>query len=478
MIRTASILTVLVAGLAAVVCQAAAAGTAPEGLEAMFARAATATWPQTTVDDTRDVGTSVGVAIEPGTGFPYVSYYDTGSSDLWFARFVGHGGNCGDSGSWQCQMIASSGDVGSYNSIAVRAGGDSTEVVIAFYDATTYSLRYASGLCDAAGCAWTLNTISSGVASLLMVGRYNSVAYDSHGSPYIAYQTVSTVGDESVQVAHFLVDGGGNCGVGSMAGSWQCDTIMSGPGLGTYASIVVTSTNFPRVAFFDPVAGRPYVAVRLGNTSGNCGPENRWLCRSPFTIIRESGQSVSLYLDHMEATRLAFLDTTTPDHMQVVYATYVGLNGNCGYSDDSSHYEWQCDVIADDVGNVGSGRTVAIVGDADGRPMIAYRDASSDLGPPILKLARPYSAVPDASTNCGPYINPVHMWYCAPLDIGGSNQQEAAGLAFARGVDGVAVAYHELNTYVYPEVGNLKVMNEAPLVFKDGFETGDTTQWQ
>ena len=63
---------------------------------------------------------------------------------------------------------------------------------------------------------------------------------------------------------------------------------------------------------------------------------------------------------------------------------YVGVNGNCGFSSSTSHFEWQCDVIDDDIGDVGTGRTVAITGDPSGAPMIAFRDASSDFGATVL----------------------------------------------------------------------------------------------
>jgi hypothetical protein len=321
-------------------------------------------------------------------------------------------------------------------------------------------------------CTFYTYTIQSGNPSALQrSGLHTSLSRDYDGTLLFAYQATSGVGAESVRVASW-VGTGGNCGEGALAGVYQCDAIMSGEGLGTFTSIAYEwDAQRPHIAFYDPTAGRPWYAVRVG-TGGNCGPSNSWYCTSPYTDGHDTGASMSLFLDSSAAPHLAFLDSTTE---QLVYATYVGTNGNCGYSGGSFEYQWQCDVI-DDVGPVAATRTVAMAADVAGRPVIAYRDASS-AGPTALALAQPVEAAPPYATpNCGPVIM-FYTWYCSALDAGGVFQNEAAAVSIAANDHAMAIAYHELSTVISPE-GNLKVLNRwVDAMFEDGFESGDTGAW-
>lgn len=156
-------------------------------LENVLASRSTESWTEITVDSTRDVGAFVSVAIEPLTGAPFVSYYEGVAGDLWFAHYVGSGGNCGPAGSWHCQLVASTGDVGRYNAIAVRRSlaGD-LFVIISFYDATNYDLKVAQAFCPDA-CSFVVSTIQSGTA-LTARGLHTSVGYADDGAPWISYQ--------------------------------------------------------------------------------------------------------------------------------------------------------------------------------------------------------------------------------------------------------------------------------------------------
>ena len=51
-----------------------------------------------------EAGQYVSMARNPETGQLFAAYYNQTSKDLWLARNVGSGGNCGD-GSWTCSQI-------------------------------------------------------------------------------------------------------------------------------------------------------------------------------------------------------------------------------------------------------------------------------------------------------------------------------------------------------------------------------------
>lgn len=447
-----------------------AAQTAGE-LESVLASRSPESWTEITVDSTRDVGTYLSAAIEPLTGAPFLSYYEGVAGDLWFAHYVASGGNCGPASSWHCQLVASTGDVGKYNAIAVhRSGSGDVSAIISFYDATNYDLKVAQADCTDT-CSFVISTIQSG-ASITPRGLHTAVAYSPSGVPWISYQSMFATGNEAARVAAY-VGTGGNCGVGGEVGKWQCDTILSSEGIGDYTAIAFDGEGRPHIAFYDPVAGYPYYAVRIG-TGGTCGPGNAWLCRSSFINTHDTGQSIALFVEPDATPHLAYVDLTTEE---LIYAAYVGSAGNCGFSSVSLEWEWQCDVIDEAIGVVGSGRTVAIAGDVHGAPMIAYRDASSDVSAPKLMFAQPYYAAPaTAVPNCGP-IDLFYTWVCTVLDLGSDVQEEAAAVAMHSSAAGVTIAYHELDTYAFPAEGNLKVKWSPSLIFVDGFESANWSRW-
>ncbi len=440
------------------------------GLEGFLASTPEGAWSETTIDTTRDVGNYLDVAILAGTGVPYVSYYDRSDADLWFARFVGVGGNCGPNNTWSCQLVESTGDVGRFNSIAVRDAGSVVQVIITYL--TGSSLGYSWGECSATGCAFTPYLIQTGTTNVVSRGLHTSVEFGSNGYPYISYQTLTNTNSGYAMIATRTF-GSGNCGIGAVAGLWQCDTIMNAQGLGAYTSVAIDDFGRPNVAFYDADAGRPYHAVRIGS-GGTCGPGNSWYCLSPYINTHDAGKSISAFIEPDGTPHVAYVDDTTDE---MVYASYVGSSGNCGFSSITLQFEWQCDVIDDEIGPVGDGRTVAIVGDAAGEPMIAYRDASDPIGPPVLMFAQPYHVAPaGAVPNCGP-IDLFYTWNCTMVDNAGAYQEEAAAVAMAFDVNGVAIAYHELDTYAFPSEGNLKVIVHSIPFFADGFETGDLSRW-
>ncbi len=477
-------------GLAAVVIAVAALGVGPlaaqssaaaPGLEELLANTTTSDWTDgATVDSTRDVGAYVGVALEAGTGAPYVSYYDKTNGGLWFARFLSANGNCGPNNSWECQLVDGINDTGLYNSIAVHPLPTYSEVAIAYHDVTLHSLKVAIGTCGPPtpdrspvegtilplGCGFTIYTIAAGVTNLSSDGQYTSVVFDSDGVPYVAYQHVAYFGDDTVRVAYPVSAGTGNCGTGAAANNWQCDSILSGAGLGSYTAIVVDPVDRPAIGFYDAGNGVPMYALKVG-PGGNCGPSNTWSCESLELPSHDTGRSATLFVGQGGTTHLAYLDSTTAQN-ELIYAKKVVSGGNCGPTG-----AWQCDVIVDDVGAVGIGRVVAMTGGHVGEPLIAYREATSDYGG-VLRLAQPLATAPAGSVgNCGP----MYSWACSSLDVGGSWLDEAAAVAISRSSTGCAVAYHELDTYFYPAEGNLKVTMDIALIFKDGFGSGDASAW-
>ncbi len=402
--------------------------------------AANAPWFISTVDSAVGFCSHVSVAIDPDSGTTYISYYDETNTALKMAKHVGSGGNCGPNDSWSCQTIDSSEDVGKYSSIAINPA--SGEAGIAYHDATNGKLKYAYRSC-APLCWWVNITVDQGIFPVSFTGLYTSLKYHSNGTAYIAYYFNNPSGVDALMVASY-VGSGGNCGYGTVAGEWQCDTIQTGEGVGQYASLALDGSGQPRIAYYDGGTTALMYAYNNGVS---------WTRREILPV--NSGLYASLAVD-VNNGDLPHIAHYNPSTGKLGYAVYVGSNGNCGFNSSSTKFEWQCDEIA----TMGTGthprtRDVSLAVDKAGFPIIAY---SWYYGTPFsirgFSWVRPAAALGLQSGNCGPQ----DLWQCEGIDGAWTGDYSAiavspSGLAtIAYNVSqypgGLRVAYQQFQVYL------------------------------
>jgi hypothetical protein len=436
-------------------------------------------WIETAVSDW-NVGPHLAVATDPETGETFISYYDHVNGDLYLARTGAPGpGNCGPSDAWTCLLLDSAGDVGQYNSIAVGGEGPNAMVWISYYDATNAALKAVRGLANrpTGEFEFTVHTIDTGNSGTnLFKGKHTAVVLNPTGYAHIAYQYSNLFSHipEAQLYARQVAPNTGNCGEGDVANDWQCDLIFNEEGVGEFAAIDIVGYEYVTIAFYDSDRGYPFVATYAGS-GGNCGPSLSWLCRTVEHTTFDTGKYLSLYIEDSGAPHLAYYNETDGT---LEYATFVNSGGNCGFSSASLQWEWQCDWI-DDIGSSLTSMGIAIEEDNNGYPIIAYQDVPVPIGPAALKVARPYAAVDwNPNPNCGPIVDPFYSWVCEMMDDGGSTLDEADAVSIALDSGGGAVvAYRELDSYPFPAEGAIKVAREAPIVFFNGFDSGDFSYW-
>lgn len=151
------------------------------------------------------VGTYANLAVGSG-GAAWVSAYDATYGDL-VAAVAPASGRVADSawefvdgvpaspvvvpgGKVRGGVKAAGDDVGLYTSIALTPSG---EPVIAYYDRTHASLRYAA---RSAG-TWTSYVLDSGAPGAKDVGKYTSITVDALGRPGVAYLALVTDGEDT-----------------------------------------------------------------------------------------------------------------------------------------------------------------------------------------------------------------------------------------------------------------------------------------
>jgi hypothetical protein len=378
-------------------------------------------------------------SIAMGNGATNISYYDATSQELKLARYPSKGGICGPNNSWSCQTVDSDGDVGQYSSVATADPLTGHGPGIAYYDATHNGLKFAEYVCLPGPCALVVSTIRS--SQTTPVGKYPSLKYDSTGSPHIAFQAIASNGTALLVYAH-KVSSGGMC-LDAATVTWQCDIIDYGPDLGSFISLDLNTFDQPRIAYYDANSGDLKYAFYLGTGTGNCA-FGTWECMK-VDSAGDVGRFVSMQVDHTwNHAHVAYYDATNG---KLKYAYYAGGSGNCGDSYLGSTV-WRCETID----TMGTGLTLAGVSvavNAKGFPFIAYLDASADIGPTTLKLARPWYFAPGETLNCGPADDPApHSWVCNTLDIGGSETNEADYVSIAFDSSGLAkIAYYESDSY-------------------------------
>lgn len=411
--------------------------------------AANARWFIDEIDTPGDTGQYTSVAINPSNDTTYISYYDAANKNLRLAmnRGFGSGGNCGPNNSWLCQTVDSGGDVGMYSSIAVNplTGG----IGIAYYDAINGQLKYAYGeIC--ATCSWSINAIDKTISfPPASVGKYASLKFNNLGWPSIAYYFENTSGVDALMVASYRASGG-DCGYGTQADKWDCDTIITGEGVGQYASLAIDDLGDRHVAYYDGGNGDLWYA-RSG-TPANCGPSNIWLC-IPVDSASDVGKYASLYVDNGDDFHIAYYDATAD---KLKYAVEVSGGGNCGVFGSA-----QCESI-DDMYTDSHPLGVSMAEDAGGYPLIAYQSDNNS-----LNIARPLAALGllAGGGNCGPE-NPFSTWYCETIDRSGKYIPYRNGdyISIALSRSGLAtIAYNE---FITASDGNMAVAYQRFQVFE------------
>lgn len=397
--------------LALVVIPGQAQGTPalPEGLTSV----GSFYWYTDLLDETDDRGTHTAIAFDIYNSTAWISYYDESYDNLMVAHQVSSGGNCGPNNGWKCETVDEIGNVGLYNAIDVYpdptpGGTNGRRVGVSYYDATNHALKFAEYLCLPI-CYWYLTTIESGTTSpsVPAYGLYTSIKYDISGTPHIAYYYSNPSGDDALRYA-YRVSSGGNCGVGSAVGKWQCVSVDTGILLGQYTSLELAYAGTlvkPYIAYYDGGAGDLRLAQYEGMGGGGGCTHPYWYCLTIDGTDADVGKFASLRLSSV--LRLAYYDAT---NNKVKFASSVaGGTGNCGGT------AFRCFAIEET--NL-STRGLSLAVDGDGQPLVAYRYVSEGFSQ--LRVAQPIEALGLSKGNCGPLgMDLNYTWQCQSVDTAG-----------------------------------------------------------
>jgi hypothetical protein len=284
-------------------------------------------WSVTTVDASDRAGQYASLALDP-TGpdhHPRIAYYDAAQSkkNLKYAAW--------DGASWSLQIVDSAGDVGQFASLALTAAGNPR---IAYYDATGNQLKYVENN----GAGWDAPVIVDAGGD---VGQYASLALDASDKPRIAYYDAA-----NKDLKYAAWDGS----------SWVIETVKGTDDVGQYASLALEPVSgLPRIAYYDATQKDLKYAAWNGTD---------WAIEA-VDAAGDVGQHASLALDASGQPRIAYYDST---YRNLKYASWNGSS-------------WDIEPV-DAAGDVGKFASLRL--DADGKARIAYYNATAQ----DLKLAQ------------------------------------------------------------------------------------------
>ncbi|GEM_PF-5200341 len=301
------------------------------------------------------------VAIQPGSGYPAVSYqvYTNTTSGLGYAWFVGTGGNCAGNSAWNCTTVESiNGLVGFRSSLAFNSHG--TPSIAYRTSASELKLAVYAGGPSADSCNgnadWGCEVVDTGLGTTS--GR-PSLVLDSSDIPIISYLDSQ---NDQMKLATVVFSGGTGCSGGDYPGSWSCNVVSAVPGYNYLDSSMVLASDSQVLISFAPgmlklaTVDIPVVTPAIEVVDAiNGGGSN----------------SLDLYRGD---PWIAYTDANTSHALRLAHRVGAG-NGNCG--DDSA---WQCDVL-DSTGSVGQDPSLQI--NSSGVAYISYYDETNK----DLKLA-------------------------------------------------------------------------------------------
>jgi hypothetical protein len=349
-------------------------------------------WATEQVDTSQDVGLLTSLALNPGSHFPSISYYDQTNYSLKYASWGGS--------TWSNQVV-DTGRVGTHSSLAFYSTNMTNMPAISYTSADPI-LKVANGVKFASwnGSSWNTQFVQSGSN----LGEYTSLAIDGMGRPRIAYY------DRGAGALKYATRNNA---------TWNIQTVDTG-NVGLYSSLKLDSFGNPRIAYHDEANGTLKYAAWDGST---------W----HYTTVDASthvGSHPSLALTSTGDPIISYHDTTNADLKVAQYlngAWYVGAidtNGVVGFAsslaldpvsnlpriayasgnpttDTDLKYAywdgsaWQFETI-DAPGIVGEYVSLAL-DPGTGTPMVSYYDRTNG----DLKFAMPAGALMPEPTTLG-----------------------------------------------------------------------------
>ncbi|WKZ81704.1 MAG: cell wall-binding repeat-containing protein [Acidimicrobiia bacterium] len=291
-----------------------------------------------TVDNTANLGYYTSLALD-SSGYPVIAYYDATNTSLKLAHC--NDPNC-SSGGESIVTVDNTANLGWYTSLVLDSSGNP---VIAYHDVTSASLKLAH--CDDANCSGGGESIVT-VDNTADVGYTPSLVLDAAGNPVISYYDSS---NSSLKLAHC---NDANCS----SGGDSLVTVDNDAELGRYTSLVLDSTGYPVISYYD----NANTSLKLAHCNdANCSSGGDSIVTVDNTA--DVGWYTSLVLDSAGNPVISYYDLTN-SALKVAQCD----DANCSGGGESI-------VTVDNTATVGWDSSLVL--DPAGNPVVSYYDATN-----------------------------------------------------------------------------------------------------
>lgn len=252
-------------------------------------------------------------------GIAYVYMHQSSGRDMWFAEYVGSGGNCDDyngSDAWKCSEINTTGGGGQTASMVI----DHNDIPwIASYNEDSDTLHIARYVGAGGSCtdtAWDCTDVDGGTGSIA-VGSVG-ITVDQNNVIWASYSEDSTLDDEDLYVARFV---GGGAGSGCDDSDWTCTLVDDPPAgaedlFGEETSIGTDSTGAPVIVYKVSGVTGVFNEVRTARYVGSGGSgcdSSEWDGCGVVYAKNGAGRDIEIGFDQNGTIWYVHRDETTDD---------------------------------------------------------------------------------------------------------------------------------------------------------------------
>jgi hypothetical protein len=253
---------------------------------------------------------------------PHIAYYRyMPNPAIRYAEYVGSGGNCGAGAQlnkWQCDTIVATAEV--MVPVVVELDFDAAGMPVIAYRNTAGGLALARRVGSGGNCGegaqlnkWQCDLIEAAGSVHALHMRLSTCAQACSGdeASWIVYQDSAS---KTVRIAREVASGG-NCGLGTNAGRWQCTTLDEIGDKSDYPATVGLDYSYaehiPYIAYqdSDDQYNRVLKVAYPVTSGGNCG-DGAWICQivDNGRELTEQGGTITVQISPAGRVMIAYFD--------------------------------------------------------------------------------------------------------------------------------------------------------------------------
>jgi hypothetical protein len=263
-------------------------------------------------------GEGTSIQFSP-SGVPSVAFRESAGGDVWFARYVGQGGNCDDdysgSDAWSCEQIVTTGLVG--NNLTLVYDNDGIPWIATGNNDVNddlFMIKYVgSGGTNCGNSAWQCWLVVDDINVSGSTEGDMKITIDKDNNVWASYQDIS-VADSSLRVAKYVGSGGTGCN----DVAWTCTLVdsVTGDDMGTNIAMGTDKSGYPMVVYQTAEIPGTFNDIRFARYVGSGGTgcdSSAWEGCETIYAKNGAGRDISLTLDDNGLVWVVHRDETDDD---------------------------------------------------------------------------------------------------------------------------------------------------------------------